>query len=234
MPLPLARPRGRPVAVQVGKAAVGGRASCAASASPPPPGPSRWGRGRARCTCGHTARVFGSRLSGCLSVENIANVEQNESPSGQAHLSHQPLWAQHPRFVDSGLCHCCSKCRSARRRVCTGMGVFCITAHTVKKCTSWGPAAGPSNVQEGPRSLPAVHMTNNHDTGLLHLHEKAPWEERGGRQYQSRGSPRRWLQSHTFSTYSRRKNTERRSKTRKQQEGAVNRVLGGRTQTDRQ
>nr|XP_035942122.1 uncharacterized protein LOC118531941 isoform X2 [Halichoerus grypus] len=73
--------------------------------------------------------------------------------------------------------------------------VFCRTAHAVKKCTSWGPAAGPSNAQEGPRSLPAVHMTNNHDTGLPHLHEKAPWEERGGRQYQARGSPRRWLRA---------------------------------------
>eukprot|EP00071_Canis_lupus_P044621 XP_022278178.1 uncharacterized protein LOC111097191 [Canis lupus familiaris] len=42
-----------------------------------------------------------------------ATFREDESPSGGAHLSHQP-----PRIVHNCLCQCCSKCLSARKRVC--------------------------------------------------------------------------------------------------------------------
>ena len=43
----------------------------------------------------------------------------DENPSVCAHLSHQPPWAQPPRFIYSRLCRCRSKCRCARTRVGT-------------------------------------------------------------------------------------------------------------------
>ncbi|XP_045631344.1 uncharacterized protein LOC123778161 isoform X2 [Ursus americanus] len=65
-----------------------------------------------------------------INLENLCQVRGDESPSGRAHLSHQPLWTQPPGFVHNSLCQCCSGRRSAQRRGRTE--VLCIAAHAVE------------------------------------------------------------------------------------------------------